>query len=319
MRPLPILAALLCLTACHCASNPPNGPDGGADGGADAGVTGHAIKTVFIILMENHNWSQIAGSASAPYLNQTVLPQASYARQYFNPPGLHPSEPNYLWLEAGTNLDVLDDSPPAAHHFATDQHLVALLTKAGLSWKSYQEDIDGTTCPLSASGLYAPKHNPMVYFDDVTDGNDPGSAECIAHVRPYPELAADLDAGTVAAYNFITPNLCNDMHNYSGCATNDAVRNGDNWLAAELPTILASQAYRDGGAVFITWDEGEGSDGPIGMIVLSPFAKGAGYANDVPYTHSSTLRTLEEIFGVSPFLGDAAHATDLSDLFQRFP
>ena len=317
MRPLPVLAALLCLTACHCTSNRANLPDGGADAGA--GTSGHAIKTVFVILMENHNWSQIAGSASAPYLNQTVLPQASYARQYFNPPGLHPSEPNYLWLEAGTNLGVLDDRAPSAHHFATDQHLVSLLKKAGVSWKSYQEDIDGTTCPLSAKGLYAPKHNPMLYFDDVTGGNDPASAECMAHVRPYTELAGDLDAGTVAAYNFLTPNLCNDMHNYSGCATDDAVRNGDNWLAAELPKLLASQAYRDGGAIFITWDEGEGSDGPIGMIVLSPLAKGGGYANDLPYTHSSTLRTLEEIFGVSPFLGDAANATDLSDLFQRFP
>jgi len=51
------------------------------------------------------------------------------------------------------------------------------------------------------------------------------------------------------------------------------------------------------------------------MIVLSPYAKGHGYANTIPYTHSSTLRTIQRIFGVMPFLGDAAHATDLSDLF----
>jgi hypothetical protein len=31
------------------------------------------------------------------------------------------------------------------------------------------------------------------------------------------------------------------------------------------------------------------------------------------------LRTLEEIFGVSPYLGDAANATDLRDLFRTFP
>jgi len=35
--------------------------------------------------------------------------------------------------------------------------------------------------------------------------------------------------------------------------------------------------------------------------------------------HSSTLRTIEEIFGVTPMLGDAANATDLSDLFVSFP
>ena len=60
-------------------------------------------------------------------------------------------------------------------------------------------------------------------------------------------------------------------------------------------------------------------DGPIGLIVLSPDAKGGGYSNTLHYTHSSLLRSLQEIFGVGPFLGDAAHATDLSDLFKTFP
>ena len=86
-----------------------------------------------------------------------------------------------------------------------------------------------------------------------------------------------------------------------------------------LPTILNSQAYQNGGVVFITWDEGEGGDGPIGMIVLSPDAKGGGYSNTIHYTHSSTLHTIEEIFGVTPLLGDAANATDLRDLFTTFP
>jgi hypothetical protein len=97
------------------------------------------------------------------------------------------------------------------------------------------------------------------------------------------------------------------------------VKQGDSWLAQNLPTILTSQAYKNGGVVFITWDEGEGGDGPIGMIVLSPDAKDSGYSNTIHYTHSSTLRTLEEIFGVTPLLGDAVHATDLSDLFKTFP
>ncbi len=67
------------------------------------------------------------------------------------------------------------------------------------------------------------------------------------------------------------------------------------------------------------WDEGASGDGPIGMIVVSPKAKGGGYANTIAYDHSSTLRTIEEIFGVTPMLGDAANATDLSDLFVSFP
>lgn len=281
-------------------------------------------RTIFLILMENHDWSDIKHSPSAPYINNTLLPMASYTEQYYNPPGIHPSEPNYLWLEAGTNFGILNDAPPSVNHQNTSLHLVTLLDGAGISWKSYQEGISGTVCPLTNDGLYAPKHNPMVYFDDVTNTNDPNSASCIAHVRPFTELATDLHKQTVARYNFITPDLCNDMHDT--CAPlRDPVKQGDTWLVNNLPQILSSQAYKNGGIVFITWDEGgsvnirETSDGPIGMIVLSPIAKGAGYSNTIHYTHSSTLRTLQEIFGVTPLLGDAAHASDLRDLFKTFP
>ena len=275
-------------------------------------------KTVFLILMENHNWSDIKNSPSAPYINKTLLPMASYAQQYFNPPGIHPSEPNYLWLEAGTNFGIYNDADPGANHQSTTQHLVTLLNKAHISWKSYQEGISSTVCPLTGIGVYAPKHNPMVFFDDVTNINNPNSSYCIAHVRPYTELATNLQQNAQARYNFITPNLCDDMHDT--CAPlNDSVKQGDSWLAQNLPAILNSQAYKNGGIVFITWDEGEGGDGPIGMIVLSHDAKGGGFSNAIRYTHSSTLRTLEEIFGVTPLLGDAAHAADLRDLFKTFP
>src|SRR5256884_7367127 len=139
------------------------------------------------------------------------------------------------------------------------------------------------------------------------------------HSRPWGEQRGDgYRPDGIFAYNFITPNLCDDMHDT--CAPlNDAIKQGDTWLAQNIPAILNSQGYKNGGIVFITWDEGEGGDGPIGMIVLSPDAKGGGYSNTIHYTHSSTLRTLEEIFGVSPLLGDAARATDLSDLFKTFP
>jgi phosphatidylinositol-3-phosphatase len=97
------------------------------------------------------------------------------------------------------------------------------------------------------------------------------------------------------------------------------VQQGDTWLSTEVPKILTSPAYANNGVLFILWDEGGTGDGPIGMIVLSPKAKGGGYQNTIHYTHSSTLRTVEEIFGVSPMLGDAANATDLRDLFVSFP
>ena len=285
-----------------------------AGGGGGSG----AIQTVFIILMENHNWSSIAGSSSAPYINNTLLPMASSALNYQNPPGNHPSEPNYLWLEAGTNFGVTDDSAPSVNHQSSAQHLVTLLQNSGISWRSYQEGISGTSCPLTASGLYAPKHDPMVFFDDVTNTLNASSANCISHVRPFTQLATDLQNNTAARYNFITPNLCNDMHGATGCPS-DLIATGDTWLSQQVPAIMSSAAYQNGGAIFITWDESEGGDVPIGMIVVSSRAKGNGYTNSIPYTHSSTLRTLQEIFAVQPFLGDAANATDLSDLFTSFP
>lgn len=278
-----------------------------------------ALRTVFLIVMENHDWSGIKGNPSAPYINHTLLPMASHAERYYTPPGNHPSLPNYLWLEAGTSFGISDDNDPGANHRSTTAHLTALLDRARISWKAYEESIDGSRCPLSGTGSYAPRHDPFVYFDDVTGANNPRSAYCIAHIRPYTELERDLRKNTVARYNFITPNTCNDMHDTCSLF-GDSVKQGDTWLSTHVPAILSSRAYRNGGVLFIVWDEGDGSsDGPIGLIVLSRAAKGHGYAGMAHYTHSSTLRTLEEIFGVTPLLGDARNARDLRDLFAAFP
>jgi hypothetical protein len=74
----------------------------------------------------------------------------------------------------------------------------------------------------------------------------------------------------------------------------------------------------------VVWDEGHeslvgtASDGPLPFFAISPKAR-AGHAGSVAYTHSSTLRSVQEIFGITPFMRDAANATDLSDLFTSFP
>ncbi len=270
-------------------------------------------STVFVIMMENHNWSEIKGSASAPYINGLLSrADASYCDQYYNPPANHPSEPNYLWLEAGTNFGINNDNAPSSNQQSTSSHFVTQLKNAGISWKTYQEGITGTTCPTTdntGTGYYV-KHNPMAFFTDVT------SSGCTSVMRPFTELATDLANHTVAHYNFITPSICDDMHDSCG-PTNDPIRQGDNWLSQNLPVILASSAYQNNGLVIITWDEGAGtSDGPIGMIVLSSLTKGNGYHSTIRYTHGSTLRTLQKIFGVGPFLAGAQLGPDLGDLFQ---
>jgi hypothetical protein len=54
------------------------------------------------------------------------------------------------------------------------------------------------------------------------------------------------------------------------------------------------------------------------MIVVSPLAK-HGYAGSVPYSHASTVRAIEEVFGITPLLRDAGSAASLSDLFAMYP
>jgi hypothetical protein len=287
----------------------------------DAIMAKHHVKTVFIILMENHNWTgdgnlDIKGNPAAPYINKTLIPMASHAERYFNPPNLHPSLPNYLWLEAGTNFGILDDGPPSQHPLSSKKHLVTLLKNANISWKAYLENITGKVCPLTDSGEYAVRHEPFAYFDDVSNHQDPQSKYCIAHLRPYDELATDLKKGSTAQYNWITPNLCDDMHDNCG---GNSIAHGDTWLAHNVPAILKSTAFQKGGALFIVWDEADNGDGPIGMIVLSPFARGHGYSNQTYYTHGSMLRTIEEVFGVKPLLRDAAKEKDLRDMFTVFP
>ena len=318
-------------SATSC-SAPPKGEhtdEGGARWAALAGVPSttpeeaarnaesNVLRTVFVIAMENHDWSSIAGNPAAPYINGTLLRLGAHAERYVSP--VHPSEPNYVWLEAGDRLGIFDNDDPTINYRTTRAQLSAQLDTARIPWRSYQEDVSGDTCPFVSQGRYAAKHDPMVFFEDVTEGRNPKSARCIERIRPYAELAGDLASGDVPRYVFITPNLCNDMHDAVGCASPDPIANGDAWLSREVPKILASKAYENGGALFVVWDE-SGSDGdpPIGLIALSRHAK-PGYAGTVPYDHSSLLRTLQDVFGVRPYIRGATDASSLSDLFVTYP
>jgi hypothetical protein len=363
------------------------------------------IQRVFVIAMENHNWTQPASltggiqqiyqNPNAPFINSLVngtafaivngsvvhvSEQVAYATAYHNVlatpggnnPHIHPSEPNYLWAEAGTNFGVLNDNDPFKPVGGTNQntplHLTNLLTAAGKTWKSYQEDIDLTpsasglnnvplpqdqwTVPLtSISGVfsigvnayngsaqynYAAKHNPMVFFTDTNGGNNATASNPLsANYAPLQQLTTDLANNTVADYNWITPNQYNDMHTalsggYKGL-TGDAanIKQGDDFLKQILPAIMASDAYKNHGVIILWWDESE-SDGTagdngddfnhtVGEIVISQHAhknvNGIPYASPLNYTHSSDLRTMQQLFGVGPYLADAATALDLSDLF----
>src|SRR5438270_818418 len=87
------------------------------------GATLPPIQTVFLVVMENHSWSEIRSNTNAPYINNVLLPMGSHCEEYANLPGLHPSLPNYLWLEAGTNFGIIDDNDPGDDHQNTTNHL----------------------------------------------------------------------------------------------------------------------------------------------------------------------------------------------------
>jgi len=148
----------------------------------------------------------------------------------------------------------------------------------------------------------------MIFFDDVTNTNDPNSSSCIAHIRPYSELVTDLQQNTQARYNFITPNLCNDMHNCS-------IAQGDAFVRGFLGNLLNAPTWGSDDVVFITFDEGSRSDrlNLVPLIVVSDRVR-SGFRSATAHTHYSLLRTIEDSWGL-PCLGQACAANDLSEFF----
>ncbi len=270
--------------------------------------------TVFTIVMENKSRDQILGNRDAPYINQLAKDYAVAAG--YHDSYVHPSEPNYIWMAAGQNFGILDNKEPAAHHLDTRSHIADQIELAGLTWKSYQESMGGP-CGMKSRGRYATKHNPFVYFDDV-NGWD-GTAfhpelRCNDHVVDYRELDVDLANNAIADYVFITPDLDSDMHDAS-------IAFGDAWLANEIPKLLATEAYQQGGVIFLLWDEGGGSpasDDPP-FLAISPNAI-PGMRSELDYDTSSYLKTVQNILGLAelPCAEAAVRPTveSMADLFS---
>lgn len=301
---------------------------GGAGMGGAAGTTPGAIKVVFVVAMENHDPGEVVGNTTdAPYLNGLLATSAS-ASNFLDQFAIStPSEPHYIWMEAGTNEfdDVVftnNDSPSATHSTADTEHLVTQIAAApsGITWRSYQEGLDDSTgaCPIASSGRYAAKHNPFVFFRDVS-GNPPSktNAYCASHHKALDALAGDLSAEAVATYNFITPDLCHDMHGQSGCPSSNLVRSGDDWLASNLPPLVAYVSSH-AGVIFIVWDEGDQTT-KMPFLAVGPGTK-PGYVSSTAYMHGSLLKSVERILGL-PVLARVAGDNDFSDLFEpgKFP
>ena len=278
--------------ATSSGSSGTSGTSGSPDGGGDGSTT--APLTVFTIVMENHNYNEIVGSANAPYFNQLIA-EYGLATNY-NDSLTHPSLPNYLDLISGdTQYPGIVDLLPTNFPFpVAKDNLGTQLEAAKIPWRSYQESMT-TPCNLANNGPYAPKHDPFLYFTDMQN-----KALCEQRNVDYTQFAADLASGTYR-YMWITPNLTSDGHD-PGNDPVAAMKACDAWAAAHIPDILASAPFKANGVLFITWDEGESLNGQprdqVPMIVVSPRIKSAGYKSSTQYTHASYLATVEDLFGL---------------------
>jgi hypothetical protein len=254
------------------------------------------------------------------------------------------------------------------------QNIGNQLSAAGLNWKAYEEDMGNDpnretaacghpavnsqdqTQSAEAGDGYATRHNPFVYFRSVIDNQtycdqhvvalgSPTGAMPAAALGGETGLATDLKkVSTTPALSFITPNLCDDGHDYpctnqsSGAS---ALTDIDTFLQTWVPLITNSPAYKRNGLLEITFDESDGpqSDasaccgeqpgpgnsplpgitgpggGLVGAVLLSPFIA-PGTVVDTPYNHYSSLGSWETLLGL-PRLADAASvpATFGSDVF----
>ena len=246
-----------------------------------------AKKHVFVILMENKGYAQALGGD----YTASLASQYSVATNYHAV--AHPSLPNYLALTSGSTWDITDDK---YHSLSGGEDLGSELTSAGISWRAYMEDMmDGC---LDSPYPYALKHNPFAFY----------GGQCPSNVVPLSQLDADL-SGNTPDFVWITPNLCHDEHDCD-------VGKGDQWLADIVPKITASAAWKDGGVLFIAWDEDDKQSGPnrIPLIVVAPTLKE--HQTDTYYDHYSLLATIEEQLNVER-LGDAAKAQPIEDFFQK--
>lgn len=227
-----------------------------------AGVGEQPPVPVVLVLMENHSRAQITASA-APYL--TSFANAGRTFTHYNAIE-HPSLPNYLDIVSGSNQGCRNDRCPRQTYTANN-----LFNQVG-DWQAWNESMQHP-CQLNSQGQFAVKHSPAAYFTDLR-------SSCPARDVPYPSQVP----ASLAAFTFVTPNLCNDMHSCS-------VRTGDNWARDHIPALLAV-----GAVVIVVFDEGSGSQN----VFCAERGPGVPSVTEAAaYNHYGLLHGLEDHFGAA--------------------
>jgi hypothetical protein len=291
---------------------------------------------VFLIIGENTTYDHL-NSTNAPYLMNTIRPQAAWLTQYYGT--THWSQANYVALISGQFTKCEQQDGGLSCHQNVD-NLFHQLDVAHLTWKTWLEagtaKCDGggssctsdTACPLT--GFYT-TGNPAINFDDIEGPNGVFSAttpsqECLQNDVPAGDendhmgiFNQALATGRIANFNFIIPNGCED-----GEAVCQPIGNRytqfDDFLAREVPLIQQSPAFGPNDVIIVTYDEDEragglaqkngfGQGGHVVTAIMSPLAI-SGDAAGVFYQYS-LLRTLEDGFALSSYVG---YANDVSPI-----
>ena len=270
-----------------------------------------AADHVFLVVLENHAFSQVIGSPFMPYLN-SLAAQHSLATNYFA--NTHPSIGNYFMLTTGnieTNNDaftgtVSADSVPRA--FAA----------AGKTWKAYMESLPSAGYTGGDVYPYFKHHNPFAYLTDVL-----GSTAETANMVPYTQLSADMTAGTLPSFAFIAPNAEDDAHDCptggSVCMDSDKLTAADNWLKNNIDPLIKSPALAN--SVFIiVFDESLAVDlvnggGKVAWVMAGSHVKSA-FKSTTLYQHQSTLRLVMDLLRISDHPGNSATAPTMGEFFQ---
>lgn len=244
------------------------------------------------------------GNDAAPYINKLARENA-LATNYHAV--THPSLPNYLAMTSGTNAGITDDCEPGDGCMARVPNITDAIERSGRTWKMYAESMPAP-CTATNTELYGVRHNPFMYYPGVTDD----TAHCESHVVPLSQLGKDLkSAEGLPNYVFISPNVCNDMHD---CP----VETGDAWLSRQVPTILVSPAFTTRNSLLvITWDEDEdeGGNNTVPTIFAGPAARQA-FKSHRKYGHYSLLHTIESQWGLTPMTANDRNAPVMDDMLK---
>jgi len=263
-----------------------------------------AYSHIFVIVMENVGYGNVIGSVNAPYINNTLLPQATLYTNSFAV--AHPSLPNYLALFAGSTFSVTNDqcingTPPNGPFDAPN--LYSELKKVGKTALAYMEGLPSDGYSGCQSGLYVQKHNPFMYFNTGTTNNVPYAAS-VVYNGPYPSTATWPD------FTFISPNLVNDMHD--GATVAIQVANGDTWLSQHLPPLI-SYAKNQNGLIILTMDENDFTENQhIPTILIGDRIAGGQVATQT-ITHDNVTKTVTDNFGAAA-IGNSVGLADLIPL-----